>query len=521
MTFLSVLAKPFSWTMLACLTVETVTPGVPQLAVDRTSYNRAMTFTAAIDTVAFATISTDTGALALGNKDFARFTTPTLCLLAAESAAETIRHSLSARMAHLFRADSAAGDTLPTGAVTIARTCGARFTVASTASDELSALFQLALMAKDDDRAQHILTRQLLLAKKPALQDHIRQEAIDAYLAAAPARIVEAESLTRHIDTASPAAYETRLTAHESLLHFAEQTWDLPRMQREAHQMIVASDSISPRALSPNITQHIEHAWIARLKLLYIEQPDSLVGVAGRVKQRFSELTDSTRSSAPPFNRWTAQQFLGWALPYSGAQYDGAPPPPMKATYWFPRAPTAWPPGHGRVSLVIYGGALPNQCVRNDYDILGTDVESVTHGLCGALYTYLPQWIAQYGDSLSVTLISQTQGHAVRSVTLSPAAEADSLNWFFHRYLKLPVTLGVVMDSIWRLPSVGVDGRRIYIDTAFYNGRLRGEHPSWNATNNMLVLFYDEHGTLRYVGQDGIFDAPLLQLLIARALRTI
>jgi hypothetical protein len=182
--------------------------------------------------------------------------------------------------------------------------------------------------------------------------------------------------------------------------------------------------------------------------------------------------------------------------------------PPVAASYWFPKAADRWPPGHERPSLVVYGGSVMNRCARDEsifapvrrHDFLG----------CQALYTKLPYWRKIYGDRLAISLVSQTEGYAVQSVALPPAAEADTLQRFFREQLQLPVTIGVVTKAVRRLPDP--DGRQLRSDTSVYGRLIRETHRS-----TPLVALYDSHGKLVYAGNN--LTNLVLQRLIERTVR--
>ena len=104
-----------------------------------------------------------------------------------------------------------------------------------------------------------------------------------------------------------------------------------------------------------------------------------------------------------------------------------------------------------------------------------------------------------------------TKGNAVRSVALPPTAEADSIAWFLRDYLKLPVTVAVVEDSIEQLPAP--DGRRYKLDTAYYGHGDWIEPGSRGGPRDIPVLYYGPNGKLRYAGDYS--EPPLIRELIA------
>jgi hypothetical protein len=116
---------------------------------------------------------------------------------------------------------------------------------------------------------------------------------------------------------------------------------------------------------------------------------------------------------------------------------------------------------------------------------------------------------------MTITLVSQFAGSAVRSLLLSPAAEADSLNWFFREHLQLPITVGVNTDSVLTLPSY--DGRSFMKDTTFY-GQREGSRFLHSYSGDPIVLFFDAQGKLQYESGDGGLFSPVLQMLVAHTI---
>jgi hypothetical protein len=90
-------------------------------------------------------------------------------------------------------------------------------------------------------------------------------------------------------------------------------------------------------------------------------------------------------------------------------------------------------------------------------------------------------------------------------VVLPPKVEADSVAWYLRSYLGLPVTVGVVVDSMQKMPQV--DGRQLYVDPTFYGRQF----------NSSVVVLYGPGGKLVYVARN--LNAPVLRKLVARELQ--
>jgi hypothetical protein len=131
------------------------------------------------------------------------------------------------------------------------------------------------------------------------------------------------------------------------------------------------------------------------------------------------------------------------------------------------------------------------------------------------LHTYLRAWTDRFtSQGFVLALIEQTYGEAVRSVPLSPVEEADSLDWYYHTYLKLPVILGVVNTAVIQRVTPPADGRRWWADTTALGRKIgvKRNNPAWKD-----ALLYDRNGRLLFFGnlQENV---NLLQALIIRAL---
>jgi hypothetical protein len=296
-------------------------------------------------------------------------------------------------------------------------------------------------------------------------------------------------------------------------LYYGMRTFNESYMRREAERIIALGHEVPV----PQIQYHfltIIRAYMALGEIAYVEAPDSVPAVMTRAKEDLGRFPPATEWSAGPphslieevpFKTVSLTRVRDVLLPFNANQYAGHPLPPVDATYWFPKAPSTWPPGGNAASLVVYGGFLLGNCLRSDASLL---IFTLRHE-CLALRTLIPSWIHQYAGQFSVTLVAQTQGHAVRSGVLPPQVEADSIAWYLRRYLGLSVTVGVVVDSIHAMPPV--DGRQLHIDPTFYGQQFHASDVSGG-----VVVLYGPGGHLVYV--DRGLNAPVLRKLVAREL---
>lgn len=454
-----------------------------------------------------ATVTTDTGAFAPGHKTFTRYSAPGICVAAALDASDVLRRSLTAQaVLDTIRETAPTRDTLPAGVAAVARVCGAHFTIAGTAVQDLPDLFTLALLEHDDSLAHLVVQRRVALAAGVAARDTILLDAISEYLAAEPARVTAAGAMVAQMDALGSSTQIVRLKAHGALLAFATSIFDTVHMRQEADRIIAVSHKI-PATAGKHIEEAVEHnnpvarAYAALADIAFIDHPDSIVVLMQRAKQDLSRLF-------PSYAKSTLAQVQDRLFPAGAFLVAGDRPPPVEAKYWVPKKPDPWPPRHGVVSLVIDGGMWQDACVRDDGWILTYS----SSDQCTPLSTYIRRWAAQYGNhGLAITLVTHTQGYAVRSTALLPAAEAQALGWYFRDYLKLPVTLAVTESAVQELPPP--DGRRVYTDTTSlekFKQKLANDiHP--------LVMLVGRDGQLLYA-ENGI--SPFFEALLARAMTT-
>jgi hypothetical protein len=363
-------------------------------------------------------------------------------------------------------------------------------------------------MAGNDTLARAVTARRIALAATDTDRAQVFLEAIEQYLRAEPARLPAAEATVAQLDALGTSVQGARLEAHAQLLNYGMRAFNESYMRREAARIIALGHDVPVPQIQYHLLAMIR-AYMALGEIAYVEAPESVAAVITRAKEdlgRFPPATEWPPGHAyslietVPFKTASLATVRNALLPFNAEQYAGHPLPPVDATYWFPNAPSTWPPGGHAASLVVYGGFLLGNCVRSDWSLL---IFTLRHE-CLALRTLIPSWTQHYGDQLSVTLVAQTQGHAVRSVVLPPNVEADSIAWYLRQHLGLSVTVGVVVDAVQKMPPV--DGRQLYRDPTFYGQQF----------NSNVVVLYGPGGKLVYVGQG--LQTPVLRKLVAREL---
>jgi hypothetical protein len=429
-----------------------------------------------------------------------------MCVVAAQQASRVARRGLAVQYQLTLLHDTAPErDTLPRQAIAIARACGAHFTLRETAPTDLPGLFTLALLEGDDSLADAVVRRRLTSATDSAARQYVLVEAVRGYLAAEPARVIAASHVMALADSLATAEHANSLLAHQPFLGIARRAFDRSRIVQEANRMIALGHTLPFQVIQDQSLLMIE-AWRDLLEVTFLDHPDSVLAVAQQAKADLSRFPISSFQHFD-FTKATPAEVRDHLLPFNPGKYAGGRTlPVVNAAYWFPAQPAHWPP-QGHVSLVLYGGG-GMMCARGDYHLLSAPLKNG----CEAWHTYLRTWLDQYGPKgLALTVVERTYGHAVRSMPLSPAAEADSLNWYYRMYLHLPVTVAVVRQAdIVTVPAP--DGRHAFKDTTAF-GHMLGP-----GSNVGLALLFGYDGTLLYAGRFNE-NRELLHALIVRALR--
>lgn len=413
-----------------------------------------------------ATISTDTGALAPGHRDFARYDTPALCLAAVQTTRTALQRTLAAQATVAVLQRTPERDTLPTGVVAVARLCSARFSMQRSSVQELPLLFELALFAQQDSIAHAILIRQLAAVSTDSARTRLLQTALDTYLAAAPARVAAAESLIGRVDAPGHSADGARLwlQLHDYLLAFWRQRLDEVPLQQEAEQIIGFVHAGRAAVLPASAWRTpLMDAYQALMTLAYVAHPDApdtgMLAVAQRAKDDLGRIPLDTvvlhgaKQLHPPRiirvgrdtvqllgEMWQAmslQQVMERLRPDGSLTLSDSSrhQPPIQAAFWFPVGPDTLRPLPGVVSLEY---DIPAGCLT-DYEMPLWGQEA-----CAAPMVQLQQWQQAYGVAgLRITVVSALHGHALYSGPESPAEEAHAIAWYVRDYWHLPVTVAV------------------------------------------------------------------------------
>lgn len=428
--------------------------------------------------VSLATITTDTGAFAPGNRDFRRYTTPGWCRGAAIQVRDVLRGSPVAR-AILDTLVDMQQDTVGVQAVAIiARSCGTHFTVAGTAVQDLPDLFELALLAQNDTLARAILARQVSLATTATERNFVQLGAFHAVLAATPTRIALAESILASLDTLKPTGIFVRLQGEVALLGALNPWTDARRIGRVA-------DHIIALVHAHLTTPQVDSAAGAFLRIVYgvrlmaaVTAPDSLAAI---VQEAQADPRMSAALADTSFPHWPLEAVIATLAMNRQLNENehiiGQPASRLRAQFWFPpdgSASDTVQPVRDRVSLFVLGSLDNLDCVLAEPPPLGPPCFPV-------MASRIRQWLARYGAAgLTITIVQQYSGANNLYGWLTPAEEAEHLRWFFQEYWHLPVTVALQVPEWATLPLP--DGRR-YITTPTQIGRW-----PWRVTGDVVLI---------------------------------
>ena len=455
---------------------------------------------------AIASISTDTGDLAPGPTQYTRYTTPLMCVDAAERTQKTWRRTLAAQAVLRVNRETPERDTLPAQVARVARACGMRFTVAATAREDLPDLLTLALLADDDAQAHAALVRLLALAPSEIERERVLDSAIMKYTTAEPARNAAVDSLIAQADAQGRRALVWRIGLRFLVLMRLQEggsVWsgESPRLTLMADQIIALSEQLTSQELSTSpafdyakrkqsnfwmLDGNWPGGWVvaafrAKMQYLFITHPDSMLALA-RQAQRFFRHPEATAyidslkvprgPLSPPINpgfmTLPADSAVSAVIegPFSAGHYGVLPhqTPRLTADFWFPGAHDSLSPHPGMVSLVV--GLF---CVRDFYD---DDFSmKLREPQCMDAIDDVQRWLRRYGtDRLAITVLADNSGSALLHGPQPPDEEAKTIAWYVQHYWKFPVSVAVQNYPYTIEPPPTGDGRRTLGRAPEYEG---------------------------------------------------
>jgi hypothetical protein len=347
-----------------------------------------------------------------------------------------------------MRVDSASyhpeRDTLSTAAISTARACRGHFTLAQTAAADLLDLAHLALITGDSALTRQAADR-YVTAIPGATQRRWALFAVDTmYFNAKPIRLAEAEATALRLDSLGAPAAPQRAEAYRLLRGYAEQRYDVPRLERDAvaevHACLQLSKADQDAGAGCTLSEvaadllYTELYKDPQMALAHTEQLLKGVGLRDADWKAFGMALHMAR--------------LDWAM----AQI-GKPVPPLQTlatpqpVHWVgagaDSAQHVWPVP-GKVSIYLRGSSTLDA------------PENM------ALWRRLG---AKYGSQLSLTIQVAARGSFHDGPPLTPVEEAARLATFYRKQLGVPATVVVAEPAIEQLPPP--DGRIIRGEVAF------------------------------------------------------
>ena len=422
--------------------------------------------TGVADTVDLATITTDTGAFASGWRDFSRYTNPVLCVNAARRMQMLQQRALIVqRVDDPLHARPGQDTVGQARVIAVARTCGARFTLANIEGRLRPVLFELAMLEQNDSLARTIVAAQIAQAPTPEARTAVWRHALKRYLAAEPPRVAAANAMVAQLDTQLVGDTLARVALHEELLAYDREGEDTAGVRREAERLVAL--------ISAQLVVHereydlLKNVYLTLLSLALFEHPDSLPALVQQERQtltRFMTLAlhlEYVHSWGHKKDDMTVQQVLkselnglepGWL---TGSKWDSIPPVHLQADYWFP------PPGHTASNTAHPVLGLANLVCIGGFPEVG---EQTSDRDGGRFAMAVRRWLAQYGPrGATVTMLAiaaDSDGSLDGDFYPTVAQAAQFWRWYYQDYEQLPVTVGVQARPQSWLPAP--DGRRVW-----------------------------------------------------------
>jgi hypothetical protein len=472
----------------------------------------------------------DTGDFAMGNRDFSRYVNPVMCVQAAQLTARHMASTVSAQAANEVLRYTPLRDSIPSGVVATARACGTRFAANDPqftgpyGLDNLRSWFVLSLLAMHDALADTIQHRILDSATTGDARNRASLWILDQYLQARPVRLVAAKALAAKIDAFGRPSLLTSVLGHNRLLDLADTAFDRAMIQNEGDRVIALGAGLTAQeqCFTGGIAAVI-HAFTSEMTVSAIDRSDALAGIIGRLQTHFRipavqeciEIRKHTMFPLPDYSTMSEAEIVQRILVENVGLTSVLPEQVKKqgvitGPKWFPASGhDGTVPVPGKATMIVF---------------LPTDMRW-RPGEYEPANTTLRRWIARYGPAgLSVAVLAAPHGYALWGGPESSEQLGKSFDWYYHDYLRLPVTFG--LDTASRLPSTPDPDGRVHYDTSALEGAWRiwfsqtkNGSPNYWYRNDGLVMLVDKTGTVIYrseVAGQGLGFQPVLETLLLR-----
>jgi hypothetical protein len=472
----------------------------------------------------------DTGDFASGNRDFSRYASPVMCVQAAQLTAHRLASTIRAQAANEVLRYMPFRDSIPAGVIAIARACGARFTAGDPqftgpyGLSNLRSWFVLSLLAMHDALADTIQRRILDSATTGDERNRSSLWVLDQYLQARPVRLDAGKALAAKIDASGRPNLLTSVLGHNRLLNLADTAFDRAMIRDEADHVIALGAGLTAQeqCFTGGITAVI-HAFTSELTVSAVDRSDALAGIIRRLQTHFRipavqecvELRKNTMFPLPDYSKMSEAEIVQNILAENVGLVSVLPEQVKKrglitGPKWFPASGhDGTVPAPGKATMIVF---LPTDMRWREREY---EPENTT----------LRRWIAHYGPAgLAVAVLAAPHGNALWGGPESSEQLGKSFDWYYHDYLRLPVTFG--LDTASRLPSTPEPDGRVHYDTSALEGAWRisfsqtkNQSPNYWYRNDGMIMFVDKTGTVIYqseVGGQGLGFLPVLETLLLR-----
>jgi hypothetical protein len=417
----------------------------------------------------------------------------------------------------------------------VARTCAARFSIRTVAVRDLPAFFVLALAAGEDSLANAVLSRQLAVAPTDSQRTWVLAAALDAYLAATPARIDAAHMLVTRDSGVGPTDRAARfwLKLHLALLNF----WGMEHP--DAFERVQMADSIlrfvrdnQAVGLTAEEKQFLVgesyRALMSVAYLTHVSAPDSaLLQLAQQAKDDLTRIPPDTVWYNPRYSPQkdgpggpdirpagrsaAALREAGYKTRVAGRDWHTTMLPelvrefapsgsvvigdsvrhsrPLHALLWLPPGTDT---AHNPSGTLEVRYRLTDACL-SEYTAPLWDVS------CSTPLLQLQQWLKIYGAQLHLTAVSMVHGHALYAGPQTPLQEAQTIAWYVRDYWHLPARVAL-------LPPPSAKERRQHASV-----------PAFEVIDDAGQVIY--RGSI--IGEGMQNDIPFLNALLMHALAPV
>jgi len=370
---------------------------------------------------------------------------------------------------------SVSTDTLPAVAKMVAQQCGARFTVNNVEPGDLWGLMRLSLAMGKDDQAAAALDRMIVEAPNDSIRSHVMRTGLLAYLSSHAPRIAPAQKLMQRLDGLAAASRVEKYEGHAQILLYWRIAYNPDSMRTHAKTAITLLQAMTPDE------RDMVDPFAPYFTLLGLANDEQDV-------QTQSELVDQALKEVGSWHdgKGTEQFLHAEHLVQSQTAVYGRKTRALKGKYWFNDGGHPHP-APGKVSLIVH------------FDHL-CGVE------CYPLYTVVRSLHEKYGDSLDITLITDTRGHAITTGIVDAPTEAKAVSDYYLTYLKLPVALLVDVGPVTKHRDGKLEYKPSPIGEMF---------DGWRLANTVVV---DAAGRIQWLGAMGSpRDTRMIEKVIDRA----